>query len=36
MARTEKKKNVYRISVGKPKRNKEINRLKDLGKYERI
>jgi hypothetical protein len=31
MARTEKKKNAFRISVGKPKINKEINRLKDLG-----
>jgi len=30
------KKNAYRISVGKPKRNKEINSLKDLGEYGRI
>jgi hypothetical protein len=36
MARAEKKKNAYMISVGKPKRNQEINRLKDLGKYGRI
>jgi hypothetical protein len=31
-----KKKNAYRISVGKPKRSKEINRLKDLGEYGRL
>jgi hypothetical protein len=31
-----KKKNAYGVSVGKPKRNKEINLLKNLCEYGRI